>query len=338
MKPLLVVCCCLAISTFIGCKMAPPGTTPDGGDQEVTQEQLRLLEDIRTLQQQTGQTVQALMQDAQAREQRALAEQGLPTIVEDIAAAQGVLGDASEAAQLQRPEAAQVALDRLSTICVTMLTDLPARRIAMHCERALAYLHLPTPRLNEASAELTAAYDVCVSSADSARVQDMLSQAKGHLAASNTAGAGDVLRSIIAKTAAEPTARLLGRMLEGIAGARDALDRASWPVLQAELLEVRRMLDELSQTVHFTERISSVQPPATETASPATGEAATPTGESDTGTATPAAGATTAPSGEAVNPATPVTPSTTAPAAPSTAAPVMSAPTTGPAAPAPRGG
>lgn len=327
MKRLLAVCCCLLIATFVGCKMAPPGATPSGGEQQVTQEQLRLLEDIKAIQQQTGQTVQALMQEAQAREQRALAEKGLPSIVEDIAAAQGVLGDASEAAQLQRPEAAQAALQRLEAICTTMLTELPARRIATHAERALAYLHLPQPRLNEATAELTVAYDVCVSSADAARVQDMITQAKGHLAASNVGGAGEVLRGIITKAAAEPNVVLLGRMLEGIAGAQAALARASWPVLQAELLEVRRMLDELSQSVHFTETISTVQPQTTSGAT-ATG------GESAPAQTTQGAPATApAPAGAAGTGAVAPTPAT-----PPTTAPPPAAPTTGTTAPAPAQG
>ena len=313
MKRLLVVCCCVAIVTFIGCKMAPPGSGPAGTSdtqQQITQEQLKLLEDIRSLQQETGQTVQALMQDARQREERALAEQGLPTLVEDIAAAQDVLGDASEAAQLKRPEAARAALDRLSAICTTMLTELPSRRIATHAERALAYLHLPQARLSEASAELTAAYDVCVSSADPPEVQDLISQAKGHLSAGNMSGAGEVLRSIIAKAGAEETVGLLRGMLQGIAGAGDALDRSAWPVVQAELLEVRRMLDDLSQRVQFRESISAVQPSAT------AGETTTTEGgESETGEEAPAE---TEP----------------APAQPSTTEPAPAEPATGTEAPA----
>ncbi|MCD6360106.1 MAG: hypothetical protein J7M38_04515 [Armatimonadetes bacterium] len=328
MKKLLLIGCCVAALTIIGCKLVPPGSEAGGaagsaGDQ-LTQEQLKLLEDIKTIQQQTGQTVQALMQQAREQEQRALAEQGLPGIVEDIAAAQNVLGDASEAAQLKRSEAADASLTRLEGIFITMLSELPAHRIAGYSERALAYLHLPQPRLKEASAELTAAYDVCVRSADSAGVQALIQQAKGHLASGNIHGAGEVLHSTITRAGNDDTVKLLNEMLEGVAGARNALNRRSWPVMQAELLEVRRMLDDLSNRVHFTESMSAVQPQATAAETTGSGET------SPEGAAAPQSEAAAPQAGAPAEPAAtqPREPADTGVAQPPAAAPSPEAPTT----------
>ena len=262
MKRLLTVCLGAALVILVGCELAPPGSTPGGGADQISQEQLKLLGDIRAIQQQTGQTVQTLLQEAQQSEELARAEQGLPAIVEDIAATQTVISDAAEAAQLQQAENARAALNRLQDLCMTMLIELPSSQVAQHGERALAYLDLSNPRLAEASAELTAAYDVTVRAADPAGVQALIEQAKSHLTTSDAYGASQVINTIIGKASAEDTGALLRRMLDGVSGAQDALDRQSWPVVQAELLEVRKMLDDLSGRVHFKEKMSVVEPPA----------------------------------------------------------------------------
>ena len=289
MKRLLVTFLCAAMVMLVGCELAPPGSTPSGGstDQtDVTQEQRMLLEDIRSIQQQTGQTVQTLLQEAQQRAARERSEEGLPGVVEDIMAAQDIIGDATEAAQLEKAPQAAAAISRLRGIVLGMLAERSASVIRRHCERALAYLKLSTPRLDEAAAELTAAYDVTTDGSDEAGVQALLDQAKIHLGSGNAHSASKVIGAVIGKTSGEKSVVLVNQMLAGLDGAAAALDRQAWPVVQAELLEVRRMLDDLGVQVRFRDEVAKIQPTPVTVTTPT--DATTATDETATGDATPA--------------------------------------------------
>ncbi len=263
MKRLLVTCLCAATVILVGCELAPPGGTPSGGSTaqtDVTAEQRALLEDIKAIQQQTGQNLEALVKDAQQRAARERSAEGLAGVVEDVMAAQDIIGDAIEAADLQKGTEASAAISRLRGIAHGMLAECPASMVGRHCERALAYLSLSTPRLQEAAAELTTAYDVTVDGGDPAGVQTLLDQAKTHLNSGDAHNASRVIVTIVSKTGGEKTVLLVSQMLAGLDGAAAALDREAWPVLRAELQEVRRMLDDLGVQIHFRDEVAKVQP------------------------------------------------------------------------------
>lgn len=305
MKRLLVTCLCAAMVMLVGCELAPPGSTPSGGstDQtDVTKDQLRLLENIRSIQQQTGQTVQTLLQEAQQRAARERSEEGLPGVVEDIMAAQDIIGHATEAAQLEKGLEATAGISRLQGIALGMLAERSASVVRRHCERALAYLSLSTPRLDEAAAELTAAYDVTAEGPDAAGVQALLDQAKKHLGSGDAHNASKVIGTVIGKTSGEKSVVLVSQMLAGLDGAATALDRKAWPVVQAELLEVRRMLDDLGVQVRFRDEVARIQPAPVAVTTPT--DATTTTDETATGDATPVTEPATEP-GTIVTPTSP---------------------------------
>lgn len=305
MKRLLVTCLSAALVMLVGCELAPPGSTPSGGSTEqanVTQEQQRLLEEIKKIQQQTGHNLQTLVQDAQQRAARERSEEGMPGVVEDIMAAQAVVGDATEAAQLEKASEAAAAISRLRGIVLGMLAERPASVVRRHCERALAYLHLSTPLLDEASAELTAAYDVTAAGPDAAGVQALLNQAKTHLADGGAQDASKVILTVIGKTGDEKSVTLISQMFAELNGAVAALDRQAWPVVQAELNEVRRMLDELAVQVRYRDEVAKIQPAPVAVATPT--EPAAETGDA-TPTTEPATVSATEPSAVAT-PAVPV--------------------------------
>ncbi len=262
----------------------------------MSQEQVAVLEDIKRIQSQTGQSLEALAQGFQAAEQRALAEQGLPGIVEDIAAANAVLADATAAAQVEKDTDAAAALARLRGIADSMIAELPARLVARHCERALVYLHLDTPKITEASAELTTAYDI-VRVDDPAVVQELLNQAKSHLARGDTVNAARVIEGTIAKAAGDRGTAMLMQMAAGLDGADAALQRRAWPVLKAELAEIDRVLDALSGKVHFSESMAGIQPPPAPAADAA--DTTTDAGETTEAAGAGAAAATPAPTAPA---------------------------------------
>ena len=322
MKRFLVTCLCAAIVILVGCELAPPGSTPSGDatDQtDVTQEQRMLLEDIRTLQQQTGQNLQALVEDAQQRAARERSAEGLPGIVEDIMAAQVIISDATDAAQLEKATEAAAAISRLRGIAFGMLTETSASVVQRHCERALAYLSLSTPRLDEAAAELTTAYDVTAGGPDSAGVQTLLDQAKTHLNRGDDHNASKVIGTIIDKTSGEESVVLIEKMLAGLDGATAALDRQAWPVVSAELQEVRRMLDNLALDVRFRDQVASIQPAPAVMTTPTADATATATEGTATGEATP----TTEPATETSTITTPTSPATEPATEPAAVAPTV---------------
>lgn len=198
---------------------------------------------------QHGMTLEDALKRMQEQER---AEAGPPDLVKDIWPTQRVLNEAIEAARSSKVDETVAALDRLTPLVVAVKGDLPASRIMIHCERALA--HLSQNALDEAGAEMAFAHRV----ADGTKFATLVppnvisliqTSARSQIQAGRTREAADVVRTILNAAADHQSLDRMSRIEDAIAGARVAVDRGAWPVVEAELFEAHRELTDLSETI-----------------------------------------------------------------------------------------
>lgn len=245
------------MTVAIGCQnlpsngqgLAQPGPDTPGATAEEDEE----LAEIKELLQQTDMTVNTLAQELERRERQARDQAGPPNIVKDLWPAQRVLADAIQAARAQEADKVLSALDRLQTLVQAVRGDLPVSRIIVRCERALAYLSQDA--LNEAAVELSIAYDIAHRSPFPTLVPgDVASMiqtnARSQISAGRPRGAATVVETILGKCYAHGSLAQLERVSDGLAGARVAVERGAWPVVEAELFEVHRLITDLAETLN----------------------------------------------------------------------------------------
>ncbi len=268
MKRLLPLCVATLLMVLVGCEVTTREEGQRGSSPEKTanDQQVKLLQKIMDYQKETGVKLETLAEEAERRRALAEAASGPAPLVKDLQAAQSVLSDGAQAAEGKRTQETAAALDRLSVLVTSMRAELPAAVISQHVERAMAALKVSEPRLQDASAELLAAYDAGTRNTTPrlvpADVLKLVELAKKHVDSAMPGEAVAVLESALAKCSQESVARLLIRVSEGILGAQDALQREAWPVVRAELLEVDRLLGEVSPLL--PQAPAPVASPATE--------------------------------------------------------------------------
>lgn len=196
-----------------------------------------------------GMTLEDALQRMREQEQ---AEAGPPALVKDLWPAQRVLNDAIEAARSARENETVAALDRLVALTAVVTGDLPASEIMVHCERALAYLSQNA--LDEAGIEMAMAYRV----ADGTKFATLVpanvisliqTSARSQIQAGRAREAADVVLTILNTCAEHESLDRMTRIESAISGAREAVDRGAWPVVEAELFEAHREYTDLSETI-----------------------------------------------------------------------------------------
>lgn len=198
---------------------------------------------------QHGMTLEDALKRMQEQER---AEAGPPDLVRDIWPTQRVLNEAIEAARSSKVDETVAALDRLTPLVAALTGDLPASRIMVHCERALAYLSQNA--LDEAGAEMALAHRV----ADGTKFATLVppnvisliqTSARSQIQSGRAREAADVVRTILKASSDHQSLDRMARIEDAIAGARVAVDRGAWPVVEAELFEAHRELTDLSETI-----------------------------------------------------------------------------------------
>lgn len=259
MRRLLGIVCAVALVFLLGCQLSQtgaPGTQLTSDDQARAEQEAGELREIRQLLEQTGMTVSTLAEDIQAQAELQRLEAGPPAIVRDLWPAQRVVGAALQAAQLKKAPETLKLLSRLRGLARALYSDLPATQIITHTERALLNLQLTEPNLDNAAAELTAAYNVAsdpkLPKLRPSGVDALLqTNAKAQVTAGRAEAAIQVLGSVLDKCADHWSLQMLDRVLAGVDAAASAVDREAWPVVEAELMEVNRELTELAEQVHL---------------------------------------------------------------------------------------
>jgi len=254
-----VICCGAALVMLIGCEKTTPTGAPitltpptgqAGTQMSPEQEQLlnKLEEKLDELEKQGMSFEDAL--DRMKEQERAAA--GPPDLVKDLWPAQRVLGDAIEAARSQKSAETTAALDRLVGLAAAITGDLPASEIAVHCERALAYLSQNA--LDEAGVEMGMAYRV----ADTTKFSTLLPEgvipliqnnARGQISAGRPREATDVVLTILQKCREHNSLGRLRKIDDAIAGAYAGVERGAWAVVEAELYEADRELNDLAESI-----------------------------------------------------------------------------------------
>ncbi|MGI5819381.1 MAG: hypothetical protein ACOX9R_14935, partial [Armatimonadota bacterium] len=264
LRRLLPICCAAALIVLVGCQITSPtgsplvpGTDPgqamDGQDTDAMspqqQQLLNKLEAKLEAIEQHGMTLEDALQRLQEQERAAA---GPPALVKDLWPAQRVLNAAIEAARSSKTEETLATLNRLETLIAAVTGDLPASEIMVHCERALAYLSQNA--LDEAGVEMALAYRVAdgtkFSTLVPANVISLIqTTARSQIQAGRPREAADVVMTILKASADHESLARMERIENAVAGARAAVARGAWAVVEAELFEAHRELTDLSEAI-----------------------------------------------------------------------------------------
>ncbi|MBD3293358.1 MAG: hypothetical protein GF393_10570 [Armatimonadia bacterium] len=191
--------------------------------------------------------------DQMRQQERATA--GPPALVKDMWPAQRVLNDALEAANSSNADDTMAALDRLGPLSAAIAGDLPASRIMVHCERALAFLSQNA--LDEAGVEMAMAHRIADGTKFATLVPEKVipniqNLARPHIQAGKPRQAADVVMSVLNMCARHESLARMQRIENAIEGARAAVDRGAWGVVQAELLVANGELTDLADDVRLS--------------------------------------------------------------------------------------
>lgn len=283
MKRLLAICCGLVLIVVVGCEYSQTPMTPvNTGPSE---EEARELSEVKELLTKYGITLETLREQ---QEQQALLEReaaGPPEVVRDLEPVRNMLASALASATLEKSDETLATLQRLENMLMALYAHLPASQITTRCERALAALRLTDPQVETAVLELTQAWDVArdpkLPKLQAPEVEILLQNAKGQITGGQIQSAMTVIETVVQKCQDHWSLQTVEGMLVGVAAARGAVERGTWKVVAAELIEMQAGLERLVAEG----RLQVYEAPATEAGTAPTG-AAQPSAE---GAAPPAA-------------------------------------------------
>lgn len=282
MKRLLAICFIAAPFLLIGCQTTPTGTefSPTATvDDALTDREQQELAEIKEILKHLGPNVssdlRSLKDMLERQQEQLLAETGPPDLVQDLWPTQRVLGEAIQTAQLKKAEETLKTLDRLQKLIATVAAGLPARQIMVRCERALAYLGHDA--LDRAYAELGIAYDIADRSPFPrlvpAGVASLIqTSARSQISAGRPQEAAAVVDNVRRTCAEHDSLRQFERINSGLEGARDAVHREAWGVVEAELFEIHKEITGLAEILRIDQWGIAPREAAEEPAPPETPE------------------------------------------------------------------
>jgi len=244
---------------IVGCQpeqqVAPtvPLQAPELQAPRISTEQEQLLEEILEYTKQTGSTLEELAEEARRREALAQAPSGVGAVDEDLRVAKALVAAARSGAANKQAEKTTAALGRLVATLRALRAEIPAAVIAQHLERALiAISNLPAQQaVSAASSSLLAAIDTAMQAPAPLvpEVVDSIERAKGKVDDEQLQPAAEQVLEILAELRDDATVKLLDTASGSVRGAQDALQRAAWPVLIAELDQLEAMLSQLQEKI-----------------------------------------------------------------------------------------
>jgi len=273
-----VVAVVLCVLLVVGCQpeqqVAPTGLAqpPEPQTPRISTEQEQLLEEILEYTKQTGSTLEELAEEARRREALAQAPSGVGAVDEDLRVAKALTAAARSGAANKQAEKTDAALRRLVATLRTLRSEIPAAVMAQHLERALiAISNLPaTEAVSAASSSLLAAIDTAMQAPAPLvpEVVDAIEGAKGEVDDEQLQKAAEQILEILDRLSDDASVQLLDSASGSVRGAQDALHRAAWPVLIAELDQLEAMLSQLQEKIgeETTVIAAEQEPPASEDA------------------------------------------------------------------------
>ena len=266
-----VVAVVLCVLLVVGCQpeqqVVPPVQPPELQAPGIPTEQEQLLEEILEYTKQTGSTLEELAEEARRREALAQAPSGVDAVDEDLRVAKALVAAARSGAANKQAEETTAALGRLVATLRALRAEIPAAVIAQHLERALiAISNLPAQQaVSAASSSLLAAIDTAMQAPAPLvpEVVDSVERAKGKVDDEQLQQGGEQILEILDQLRDDATVELLDTASGSVRGAQDALQRAAWPVLIAELDQLEAMLSQLQEKIgEETTVIAGEQKPA----------------------------------------------------------------------------
>ncbi len=285
-----VVAVALCILVIVGCQpeqqvappVPPPAPVPQGP--QISTEQQQLLEEIQKYTEQTGTTLEELVEEAKRREALAGVPTGVAAVDEDLHVAKALVAAARSGAANKQAEKTTAALGRLGPTLAALRAEVPAAVIAQHLERTLAAISsLPASEaINPASSSLLAAIDTAMQAPAPLvpEVVDRIEQAKAKVDDEQLQQGAEQILGVLAELQDDATGKLLDSASESVYGAQDALRREAWPVLIAELDQLEAILSQLQEKIgEETTVIGAEQKPAEPEEAAAAGVEEEPTAE-----------------------------------------------------------
>ncbi len=139
-----VVAVVLSILVIVGCQpeqqVAPPvpPTPPVPQGPQISTEQQQLLEQVQKYTEQTGTTLEELIEEAKRREALAEVPAGVTAIDEDLGVAEALVELTRSGAASKQARKTTATLGRLGATLTALRAEIPAAVMAQHLERALA--------------------------------------------------------------------------------------------------------------------------------------------------------------------------------------------------------
>jgi len=266
-----VVAVVLCVLLVVGCQpeqqVVPTVQPPELQAPRIPTEQEQLLAEILEYTKQTGSTLEELAEEARRREALAQAPSGVGAVDEDLRVAKALTAAARSGAANKQAEETGAVLARLELALRALRAEIPAAVIAQHLERALvAISYLPAQQaVSAASSSLLAAIDTAIQAPAPLvpEVVDSIERAKGKVDDEQLQKAAEQVLEILAELRDDATVKLLDTASGSVRGAQDALQRAAWPVLIAELDQLEAMLSQLQEKIgEETTVIAGEQEPA----------------------------------------------------------------------------
>lgn len=244
-------------------------------------QQQQMLQQILEYMQQSGSTLDALVEDVQRREVLARAPSGIERLGSDVRVAKALMGAARRGVTGKSAESTDAALQRLEPVLVGLRNQVPAAAITQHLERALMAIssYSQEEAINTASACLLAAVETAMG-APARLVPDVMKdieRAKAAVDHSDLTKAANQILAVLAQLAEHDSIALVDKA-RGEAGAiEQAIAREAWLVAGAGVDQLESLLTALQQQVEGestavaaeqvpeTEEEAAVEEPAVET-------------------------------------------------------------------------
>jgi hypothetical protein len=246
----VILCAALLIN---GCERSA-ATGPSA--QPAQDQSAAALEQIRQLQEKTGQDMAWLTEQVKRQQTMQADQSGNPPLVRDLSAARYYLTLAQTAARAKDDKGLTAALQPLERVVNAMAAELPATLIAQRVDRAVYLIHnqqgIGSKELTAAAPELLAASDATVNGRPAAVVPDVLKDIEAARTAVGKGSAAEALQTldgVLGRLDHDSMIGVLGRAQSAVRGALQAQGRTAWPVVVAELEELDNILTELAKTV-----------------------------------------------------------------------------------------
>ncbi len=256
----------LCITSTIGCKTGEPVAQQQVQEQNTEQEILRKQEEQNTRMTELQAALNDLRQTAMRREAES-------PFLDDLTAAERLLGSAASCVTDRDAEGAKAVLARVEDLLISARSLAPAAQIIEHLERAVLFIN--DQKGAEAIGEVLAARAETYSPGARALVPKLpqeFDQIPDQLKRGDGAAAREAITALIASLGKDDTLRQLRAAYQSIASARNAMDRLAWSVVSAEVDEMKAIIGHIKETASPTLQPEEGKPQPPEKA--AQGEAA----------------------------------------------------------------